>query len=208
MIEQGSPEWLMQRCGKVTASRVADIFAETKSGPSASRKNYLAQLAAERLTLTVEQSFVNDAMRHGTEHEPIARALYEIAKGIAVDQVSFVNHPSIDMAGASPDGLVLDDGLVEFKCPNTATHIEYMLSGDAPKKYQYQMVWQIICTEREWCDFVSYDPRMPEDLQLFIVRYRPTAEFKKEIEDGVKAFIKEVDGLVARLEQIQQLKKD
>ena len=203
MIEQGSPEWLMQRCGKVTASRVADILAKTKSGPAASRQNYLAQLVAERLTLTVEPSFINEAMRWGTEHEPIARALYELQTGYTVDQVSFVNHPTIDMAGASPDGLVLNDGLVEIKCPNTATHIDYLLSGGVPSKYKPQMSWQLICTERSWCDFVSFDPRMPDDLQLFVVRFNPSMEDLDDVQKEVLAFIAEVDDTVKRLESIR-----
>lgn len=203
MIEQGSQEWLQSRCGKVTASRVADILAKTKSGPAASRQNYLAQLVAERLTLTVEPSFINEAMRWGTEHEPIARALYELQTGYTVDQVSFVNHPTIDMAGASPDGLVLDDGLVEIKCPNTATHIDYLLSGGVPSKYKPQMSWQLICTERAWCDFVSFDPRMPDDLQLFVVRFNPSMEDLDDVQKEVLAFIAEVDDTMKRLESIR-----
>jgi putative phage-type endonuclease len=207
VIEQGTPEWLMERCGKVTASRVADILATTKSGPSASRQNYLAQLVAERMTLTVEPMFTNDSMRWGTEHEPIARAAYEVSTGRTVDSCGFINHPLIDMAGASPDGLIDHDGLVEIKCPNTATHLDYMLSAVVPKKYIPQMAWQIICTQREWCDFVSFDPRLPTDLQLFVVRFNPSNEELTAIAEKVVEFIAEVDDMVCRLENIQANRK-
>ena len=203
---QGSPEWLLERCGKVTASRVADILAKTKSGPAASRQNYLAQLVAERLTLTVEQGFTNAAMQHGTEHEPIARALFEVSTGLTVDEVGFVPHPTIDMAGASPDGLVGDDELIEIKCPNTATHIDYLLADVVPAKYKPQMAWQLLCTGRKRCHFASFDPRMPEDLQLFLVLYEPTAEYLAEVTAEIVAFIAEVDSTVAKLEAIQQKK--
>ena len=203
---QGSPEWLLERCGKVTASRVADILAKTKSGPAASRQNYLAQLVAERLTLTVEQGFTNAAMQHGTEHEPIARALFEVSTGLTVDEVGFVPHPTIDMAGASPDGLVGDDERIEINCPNTATHIDYLLADVVPAKYKPQMAWQLLCTGRKRCHFASFDPRMPEDLQLFLVLYEPTAEYLAEVTAEIVAFIAEVDSTVAKLEAIQQKK--
>lgn len=202
--EQGSPEWLMERCGKVTASRVADILAKTKSGPSTSRQNYLAQLVAERLTLTIEPTFTNAAMQWGTEHEPIARALFEVETGLTVNECGFIQHPTIDMAGASPDGLIGDDGLIEIKCPNTATHIDYLLAGVVPQKYKPQMAWQILCTGRLWCWFASFDPRMPEDLQLFMVKYEPTPEYLADVTSEVVAFIAEVDETVDRLEKIRK----
>jgi putative phage-type endonuclease len=194
----------MERCGKVTASRIADILAKTKSGPSASRQNYLAQLVAERLTMTVEPSFTNAAMQWGTDHEPIARAVFEIATSLTVNEGGFINHPTIDMAGASPDGLISDDGLLELKCPNTATHIDYLLKGEVPPKYKPQMAWQIICTERKWCYFGSFDPRMPDSLQLFVVKYEPTMEYLNEVTAEVVSFIAEVDETVRKLEAIQQ----
>lgn len=202
MIEQGSPEWLALRCGKVTASRIADIIANGRGGqPSASRANYLAQLVAERLTCTVQESFINDAMRWGTEHEPIARAMYEIRNDVMVDQVDFIDHPAIAMSGASPDGLVGPDGLVEFKCPSTATHIETLLGGSIPGKYLYQMHWQMACTGRQWCDFVSFDPRMPDELQLFVQRVeRPDLT---ALEAAVSAFLEEVSSTVIQLEEMR-----
>lgn len=169
-IIQGSVEWKALRCGKVTASRVADIVARTKTGPAASRANYLAQLIAERLTDTPAETYTNAAMQHGVDTEPEARAAYEFYQGATVEQVAFVPHPKIDQAGASPDGLVGGDGLVEIKCPNTATHLETLLGQAVPAKYSDQMQFQMACTGRKWCDFVSYDPRMPEHMRLFVRR--------------------------------------
>lgn len=191
-VVQGSPEWFSSRCGKVTASRVADILAKTKSGPSASRTNYMAQLIAERLTGTVEQSFTNAAMQWGTEKEPLARQAYEQEKFVGVTEVGFVPHPTIEMAGASPDGLVGEGGLVEIKAPNTATHLDTLLGGSIPSKYRHQMMWQMACTGRSWCDFVSYDPRLPQSMALFIKRLeRDDAEINM-LETEVRAFLAEI----------------
>ena len=170
MIEQRSDAWFAARIGKVTASRVADVLAKTKTGYSATRDNYMAQLVCERLTGEKGESFTNAAMQHGTDTEPLARAAYESLKDVLVDEVGFVPHPSIIMAGASPDGLVGDDGLLEIKCPNTATHIETLLSQTVPSKYNTQMQFQMACTDRSWCDFVSFDNRLPQELQLFVKR--------------------------------------
>lgn len=199
MIVQGSPEWFAQRVGKLTASRMADVLATTKTGPSASRKNYIAQLVAERMTRQRAESFSNAAMAWGTEHEPLARAEYEILTDYSVEQVSFVDHPDIEWCGASPDGLVLDSGLVEIKCPNTATHIEYLLSGEAPAKYQPQMLLQLACTGREWCDFVSYDPRMPDEHRLFVVRFEPKRVEILAVEQAAIEFLAEVEQVIQRL---------
>lgn len=199
MIVQGSPEWFAQRVGKLTASRMADVLATTKSGPSASRKNYLAQLVAERMTGQPAESFSNAAMAWGTEHEPLARAEYEILTDYSVEQVSFVDHPDIEWCGASPDGLVLDGGLVEIKCPNTATHIEYLLAGKPPVKYQPQMLLQLACTGREWCDFVSYDPRMPEEHRLFVARFKPKRDEILAVEQAAIEFLAEVEQTIQKL---------
>lgn len=191
MIIQGSPEWKAMRCGKVTASRVADIIATTKSGPAASRANYMAELIAERLTGETAEGFTNGAMQWGTEHEPNARLVYEFMKDVEVTQVAFVDHPLIAMSGASPDGLISDDGLIEIKCPNTATHLDTLLYGSIPSKYNTQMQWQMICTDRKWCDFVSYDPRLPESMRLFIKRVERDGSL--ELEKTVVQFIDELD---------------
>ena len=169
-MEQRTEEWFAARLGKVTASRVADVIARTKTGYSASRENYMAQLICERMTGQKQESFTNAAMEWGTENEPLARAAYEAEKGVLVDEVGLLDHPFIPMAAASPDGLVSDDGMLEIKCPNTATHFDTLLKGDVPSKYIPQMQWQMACANRLWVDFVSYDPRAPEGLQLFIKR--------------------------------------
>lgn len=208
MIEQGTQEWLLERCGKVTASRIADLMARTQKGWGTSRANYAAQLVAERLTGTVGESFTNAAMRHGTETEPEARRAYEFFVDRDVVQVGFVPHPTIIMAGASPDGLVGADGLLELKCPNTATHIETLLSGKIPDKYVKQMMFQMACTDRQWCDFASYDPRMPETMRLFVKRVERDAEAVAEIEAAVSEFLAEIDETVAALlNQYEQQKE-
>lgn len=199
MVEQGSPEWKAMRNGKATASKMADIRAKTKSGWGASRTNYAAQLVAERLTGTPAESYTNAAMQWGIEQEPHARNAYEADTGALVSEVDFIDHPSIQMAGASPDGLVGEDGLVEFKCPNTATHIETLLSGDVDEKYRLQMLWQMACTGRKWCDFVSYDPRMPPEMQLFIKRVERDDVAIAGLEKDVQQFLTEVYATVLAL---------
>jgi len=201
-IEQGTEEWFAIRCGKVTASRVADIIATTKSGYSASRANYEAQLICEILTGKPAESFTNAAMAWGTETEPLARAQYELKTGNMVNQIGFVVHPKIEQAGASPDGLVDNDGLIEIKCPNTSTHLDTLLSQKVPSKYITQMTWQMLCTGRKWCDFVSYDPRLPDNLQLFIQRIELDEEYCKKLESDVKGFLEEVNEKVEKLRKI------
>lgn len=191
-IIQGSDAWKQLRLGKVTASRVADIIAKTKSGYSASRANYMAQLIAERLTGVPAEAYSNAAMQHGVDTEPEARCAYEFYQGVTVEQVAFVVHPTIDQAGASPDGLVGSDGLVELKCPNTATHLETLLGQAVPAKYVTQMQFQMACTGRQWCDFVSYDPRMPENMRLFSKRVLRDGKFIAEIENEIASFLLEM----------------
>jgi len=201
-IVQGSEEWKQLRLGKVTASRVADVIAKTQKGHSASRANYAAQLICERLTGVPAEGFTNDAMRWGTDTEPQARSAYEFYKDVDVRQVSFVPHPSIADAGCSPDGLVGDDGLVEIKCPNTATHIETLVGKAVPQKYITQIQFQLACTGREWCDFVSFDPRMPEAMQFFCVRVHRVPEIIEGLEQEVITFLNEVRAKIAMLRNI------
>jgi putative phage-type endonuclease len=201
-MKQGTPEWFAERLGKVTASRVSDVLAKIKSGEAAARSNYRAELVAKRLTGYMEEGFTNAAMQHGNEYEKFARAQYEIKKDVMVDEIGFVSHPVIEWAGASPDGLIGDDGLIEIKCPNTATHIDYMLAGKAPSKYIPQMVWQLACTGRKWCDFVSFDPRMPEEMQLLIVRFDRNDEQIAETEAEVRKFLTEVESTISKLRAI------
>jgi len=191
-IIQGSDAWKLLRLGKVTASRVSDVIAKTKSGYSAPRANYMAQLIAERLTGVVAEAYTNAAMQHGTDTEPEARAAYEFYQGVTVSEIAFVEHPKIDQAGCSPDGLVADDGLVEIKCPNTATHLETLLGQAVPGKYEAQMQFQMACTGRKWCDFVSYDPRMPEHMRLFVQRVNRDDRAIKQIEEEIASFLLEM----------------
>lgn len=192
MMEQRSEEWFAARVGKVTASRVADLMAKTKSGPSASRANYMAELICERLTGQRAECFTNAAMQWGTETEPQARAAYEFVTDNAVTEAGIVFHPSIADFGASPDGLIGIDGLLEIKCPSSATHIETLLTEAIPAKYMTQMQAQMACTGRVWCDFASFDPRLPGDMQLWVRRVHRDDAFIAEMEREVSAFLGEV----------------
>lgn len=200
-LEQGSEEWMQARLGKVTASRVADVIARTKSGWGAGRKNYLAELVAERLTGVAAESYQNAAMKWGIETEPQARAAYGFFQEATVEEVGFIDHPGIAMTGASPDGFVGEEGMVEIKCPNTATHIDTLLTKAIPGKYHTQMQWQMACAGRLWCDFVSFDPRMPEDLRLFVHRVERDGVLIGDLEAAVTDFLAELDKTVAALRE-------
>lgn len=202
--EQGSADWFAARLGKVTASRVSDVIAKTKSGWSASRANYMAQLVAERLTGQPQESYSNAAMQWGIEQEPLARAAYEFRTDATVTPAWFIEHPKIAMSGASPDGLIGDVGLVEIKCPTTATHIETLIGKSTPDKYLAQMQWQMACTGAKWCDFVSFDPRLPEAMRLFVSRVHRDDERIKELEKEVLAFLAELDAKVKTLTDLYQ----
>jgi putative phage-type endonuclease len=205
LIEQRTDAWFEARIGKVTASRVADVLAKTKSGYSASRDNYMAQLVCERLTKQKAEGFTNAAMQHGTETEPLARLSYEVSQNVLVDEVGFIPHPTIEMSGASPDGLVNDDGLIEIKCPNTATHIETLLSETVPTKYYTQMQFQLACTGREWCDFVSFDNRLPPELQLFVKRVPRDDTYIKLMEAEIVQFLSELDDKINKLMKVKNV---
>lgn len=196
---QRTDEWFRVRLGKVTASRIADATARTKTGWGASRANYMAELLCERLTGEPRESFTNAAMQWGTDMEPEARRLYEFMTGQDVVEVGFVDHPRIAMSGASPDGLVGEVGLVEIKCPSSATHIETLLGAAIDGKYLKQMQWQMACTKRGWCDFVSYDPRLPESMQIHIQRVTADHAFISELETDVSAFLIELEAKEAAL---------
>lgn len=199
MIIQGSDEWRAQRLGKVTASRIADLTAKTKTGWGAGRANYMAELLVERLTGEPTIGFTNAAMQWGTEQEPEARAAYQFMRDCTVEECGFFDHPRITMAGASPDGLIGADGLVEIKCPNTATHIETLQGAAIPSKYIRQVQWQMACTGRAWCDWVSFDPRMPASMRLFVQRVERDAVFIGTLEKQVSEFLAELDAKVADL---------
>ena len=227
---QGSAEWFEARCGRVTASHMADVLAVLKCeigadcaalkhdkckkkvcpcpchngskstvGESAARLNYKLQLMAEVCTGQAQDTYVSPAMQWGIEQEVFARAAYEIANDVTVEQVGFFIHPKIDRAGASPDGVVGKDGLLEIKCPNTVTHLQYILEGVVPEEYQPQMLWQMACSGRKWCDFASFDSRMPKHLQLFVKRFMRDDARIAEYEQAVEQFLCEMDSLMLRL---------
>ncbi|MDO1560384.1 YqaJ viral recombinase family protein [Brevundimonas sp. 2R-24] len=200
---QGSDEWHQARLGKVTASRVADVIASTKSGWAASRANYASELICERLTGAPTATYQNDAMRWGTECEPGAREAYAFETGAIVDLAGFIDHPTVEMAGASPDGLIEADGLVEIKCPQTATHLATLRSQKIPGRHVTQMAWQMACTGRSWCDYVSYDPRLPAHLRLFVKRVHADDCGIPALEAQVRQFIaEEVDAVIGALDQL------
>lgn len=195
-MEQRSPEWFSARAGKVTASCMHKVMARTKTGYGADRANYHAQLVTERLTGLPAESFSNAAMQWGTDTEPQARAAYAMEVGLVPVEVGFIRHPSIAMAGASPDGLVGDTGMLEVKCPNSATHITTLTGGGIDRKYMLQMQWQMVCAGRDWCDFASFDPRMPEEMQLHVERVQRDPALIEEMETEVRKFLAEVNATV------------
>lgn len=201
IIEQGSAAWHALRAGKVTASRVADIMRKVKSGPSASRQRYLGELVAERYSGSQSSGFKSADMAWGNETEPKARAAYEFIYNAQLTAVAFVDHPTISMSGASPDRLVGEDGLLEIKCPATHTHIEYLRGGEIDTDYLTQMQWQMASTGRKWCDWMSFDPRMPVDMQMVVRRVPRDPRRIVELETAVRQFLAEVDETMAELDR-------
>lgn len=202
-MEQRTDEWFNARIGKVTASRVADVLATVKKGESAARANYRAQLVAERLSGQAASSFCSGAMQWGIEKEEQARDLYSFIYEDVTEE-GFVDHPVISNSGCSPDGLVGMDGLLEIKCPETANHIKTLKSNEIPTKYLPQVTWQMACTERKWCDFMSFDPRMPFELQHAVIRIERDNEKIQEIELEVRKFLEEVAKEVEELKCLIQ----
>jgi putative phage-type endonuclease len=198
-MAQRTSDWRAARLGKATSSRIADIIARTKSGYSTSRANYAAQLVCERLTGVATETYQSAAMAWGIETEPEARRLYAFEQDVAVRPAGFLDHPTVKMSGASPDGFVGEEGLVEIKCPLTATHLDTVLGGSIPGKYLTQMQWQLAVTGRRWCDFVSYDPRLPPDLRLFIQRVPRNAILIGALEREVERFLIDVEATIAKL---------
>ena len=200
-MEQRSEEWFQARLGKVTASRVADVLAKIKSGESASRRNYKIQLVSERLTGERQETYINQAMQDGIDREQFARDRYVQQFG-EVEEVGFIQHPTLE-AGASPDGLIGTDGIIEIKCRMGSTHTETLITQEVPSKYVPQIQFQLLVTGRKWCDFVSYNPMFPENLQVFVRRVFANKEYQQELEDEVKQFLKEVDDVISKLKEIE-----
>ena len=207
MIAQGTDEWFQQRLGKVTASRISDVIAKTKTGVSTSRQNYLIQLVSERLTGKKADSYTNQAMQDGVEREPMARQLYQSKTNSIVTEVGFFDHPIIKNSGASPDGAVNAEkegkylGLIEIKCPIETTHTNTLMSKSVPSKYIPQMQWQLACTGAKWVDFVSYNPNFPEELQLFVARVDRDDAYIAELEAEVITFLEQVEQTIIKLKE-------
>jgi putative phage-type endonuclease len=209
MIEQRTEEWFQQRLGKVTASRISDVIAKTKTGVSTSRQNYLIQLVSERLTGKKGDSFVNQAMLDGIEREGAARELYERTRGVSVTEVGFFDHPTIAMSGASPDGAVNAEedgkyaGLIEIKCPIETTHTNTLMSKEVPSKYKSQIQWQMasVSPNVKWVDFISFNPNFPDTMQLFVARVERDNDYIAELEAEVVKFLEEVDQTILKLKE-------
>lgn len=200
-MEQRTDEWFATRLGKVTASKISDVVAKTKSGYGASRATYMSQLLVERLTKTRTEFYANAAMQWGTDTEPQARAAYEFITNNSVIEEGFIPHPTIEMSGASPDGLVGDNGMLEIKCPNTSTHVQTLLDEKIPKRYVDQMQWQMACAEREWCDFVSFDPRLPDGNDFFCTRLKRDDKRIADLESEVTDFLDELSTQIVKLNE-------
>ena len=199
-VEQGTDEWRALRLGHVTASNVADVMAKGKSGEAVTRKKYKVKLLAERLTGASQDFYTNAAMEWGTEQEPYARMAYEVANDVLVDKTGFWPHETIKWVGVSPDGLVDIDGLGEIKCPNTTTHLDYILDDKVPTEYYKQIQCQLWVTGRSWCDFISFDPRLPQRNQLFVKRCFRDEALMAEMEKEIREFLQEIEYLIEQLQ--------
>lgn len=198
-LKQGTDEWKKSRLGHVSASQLASVMAKGKSGEAVVRKNYKMQLVAERMTMQIQPSYSNAAMEWGVQQEPFARMAYEVSHETFVDQTGFWKHSDILWLGCSPDGLVDSDGLVEIKCPNTTTHIDNLLAKQVPSEYVKQVQGQLWVMGREWVDFISFDPRMPQHKQLMVVRAYRDDQLIAEMEKEVHKFLTEVEEIIEKL---------
>ena len=204
MIEQNTPEWHQMRLGKVSASRMADLLAKTKTGFSASRAKYMAQLLCERMTGQPTEFFTTAAMQRGVDVEPLARQAYEAHNLTSVEQIAWVEHPTIPFSGCSPDGFVGEHGLIEIKCKEIHNHLDSILNDRIDPDHQAQMMWQMACTGRQWCDYVCFDDRAPEGLQLFVKRLHRDEEKIKQMEDEVIKFLKDLESMIQKLNEIKE----
>lgn len=208
-LEQHTPEWIQMRVGCVTASRMADVMAKLKKkdAEAQTRADYRADIVCETLTGRAADHYVSPAMQWGIDNEIFARNAYEVEIA-PTELVGFALHDTVKKMGASPDGLVGDDGLVQFKCPTTATHLDYIIAGVVPAEYHWQMLCEMACTGRSWCDFVSYDPRLPKKLQLFVRRFERDDARIAAMEAEVEKFLAEVDEQIAKLKSARLIDLD
>ncbi len=202
MIPDTSPSWVPARVGLLTGSVFGKAIAKTKDGKwAASRKDLLFEKLAERLTGVAADHFVTPAMQWGLDNEAPAKALLEASQGIFVDKAGFCLHPQIPEWGATPDGFIDTDGVLEIKCPTTKTHLTYLCDKKVPTEYVPQMLAEIACTGRKWALFASYDPRMPLPQQLFITRFEPTAEAIAEAEQQARDFLAELEAMFKQISE-------
>lgn len=203
-MEQRTEEWFASRLGRVTASRVADVIAKTKTGVSTSRQNYLTQLVTERLTgKKADGGYINQAMQDGIDREEAARSLYELKYG-AVKEVGFIDHPTIAMSGASPDGIIADgEGVLEIKSPIETTHTTTLMTDKVPSKYIPQIQWQMAVTGARFAHFVSYNPNFPDNMVLFVKQVDRDDEYIKMLVDEIITFLKEVDNTIIKLKELK-----
>lgn len=201
LLLQRTPEWYAARAGSLGSSQIADAIRRTKSGWGASRANLMADLLVERLTGKPKEGYVSKEMQWGIDNEPLAVAEYEFQNSVEIEVVGLVRHPRIKHAHASPYALVGEDGLVEFKCPNTATHLETLISGDVDRDYIHQMQWQMACSGRRWCDFISFDPRVPQKIRMFTKRCFRDPVYIESLEAQAEQFLKELDVKLGTLAQ-------
>jgi putative phage-type endonuclease len=191
---QQSAQWYQERIGKLTASSMAAAMDYLKNGtPSAKRRDLQVAIVAERMTDIIREAYVNAAMTWGSEHEAEAKLMYVERTGNAVMPAPFCPHPTIENFGASPDGFIGHDGLLETKCPTSTTFVRWKLAGDVPAEHKPQMLAQLACTGRKWVDFAAFDPRMPENRRLIIHRYAPPPDEIASVEAAAIKFLDEVD---------------
>lgn len=201
-MEQRTDEWFQARLGKVTASKISDVLAKIRTGEAAVRRNYKMQLATERLTGQKTDSYINQAMQDGIDREDTAREIFEIVRDIKVEQVGFIDHPTIKMAGASPDGLLPDGGVLEIKCPIETTHTTNLLERVLPSRYVSQVQWQMACTGAEYANFVSYNPNFEPKLQLMYIHVERDNDYIAMLEEEVTTFLTEVDDVINQLREL------
>ena len=202
---QGSDDWKRYKCGRLGASSISDMLARTKTGWGAMRGNLCARLVVERLTGCPTPSYTSKAMENGTALEPQARSLYGVLYNVDVAQIGWADHPRIPWSGASPDGLVGDDGLIEIKCPLEKTHLDTLLGGSIDGGYVKQMQWQMTVLDRKYCDFTSFCPSFPPEMQIHVTRVMRDDIMIANLEIEADVFLKEVDETVQALRERYQV---
>ena len=202
-MDQGTDEWFAARLGKSTASTFKDMMAATRTGESQYKIKLRQKLAIERLTgKRIEDHFMNKAMQDGVDREPIARKLFEDRYGFVVNEVGFIDHKEVDMSGASPDGLVGEDYVVEIKCPTHITHLNNLMAVKLPKQYHYQIQWQMACTDRSNAHFISYHPDFPDELNMKHILVQRDDELIKNMEAAAHQFNIEIEDLILKLKEL------